>query len=207
MIIDRDDVRLANGVAPELSRPTLTCVMVKKGRMIAADGFMLVSHTTRLEQGEKESDKEVLIPGSLIKQIVPRSVGGVARIKVNGTGEISYLSKGVSGTKLMFDPPTGSFAKIPELLAGIPTEKKFEVALSASLLKKLCSCLPANAQIRFGFTASDKAVEFDVPNSDRKIKGILMPMFIQHGAPWPRWAGDPEVKDEHSATAADGLQG
>jgi len=203
MKLDKWDIALTNACAKEDSRPVLTNLCLRNGKLAASDSFMLVVRDVELAEGE--NPPETLLPVKILKTI-KTNTKNIAELTINYKCEISYkLDTGEPveyETSMSFKPSnSGAFPDYDQLFP--KDQKKTAVTtVSANLLKQFVKCLPDGGIVRLGIinTAgekrSDQPVEFhcEDPFGERPIYGMLMPMFVD----WSKfkWTRAEEKKQE-----------
>ena len=188
MKLDRFDLALVNAACKddETARPMLQCLHFTKGRVEAADGFMLAVRDLDLQDGEEKP--EALINTRMVKQIKPARRQDAILSIVDGKAKVDYLKDDGTGEPAEFEPSISfatygdgkSFPDTGQLWA--TAEKKAQIAVSVKLLKQLIACLPVDGILRIGITEPTSPLEFECPNMDRPIRGMIMPMYVE-------WAG------------------
>jgi len=184
MKLDKYDIAMVNGACKddEAARPMLQCLHFTKGRVEAADGFMLAVRDLDLKDGEEKP--EALINTRMLKQIKPaRRQEAILSIS-DGKAKVSYQKDDGTGEPAEFEPSMSfatfgdgkSFPDTDQLWASV--EKKAQIAVSVNLLRKLLVCLPADGILRIGVTEPAAPLEFECSHMDRPIRGMLMPMFV-----------------------------
>ena len=195
MKLDKYDIALVNGTSKEVARPMLQNVHLNKGRLEAADGFILAFREADVSPEEKEIT--TLLPAGILRTI--KSTPKKQAILTVGTEELQIQYQNDAGEPIDYNPtlsfqPGDTTKTYPELKQLFPkdTTKKAHIALSVSLLKKLLTCLPDEGYLRIGITEIDKPLEFECSNMDRPIRGMVMPMFVD----WEdfKWHREPETK-------------
>ena len=206
MKIDKYDMALANAAEKEESRPVLTQICFRDGKLAAADGFMLVCRKADVEKDDGFTGEEVLIPAKMAKQVKP-TAKKPAKLTIKDK-EITATYSGEAGRpmdpKLQFKADLN--AEFPKYEQLFPKGKKYhQYAIGISLLRQLLSCLPKDGTLRMGFGKEvGDPMEFLITggnctdqayDSDRPIYGCLMPMFVQwDGKEWQRANEEAEVK-------------
>lgn len=193
MKIDKWDIALTNGCAKEgSSRPVLTNLCLRNGKLAAADGFMLVVRNAGLAEGE--NPPETMLPSTILKTIKPChsvKVGRIIRkvsaeLSINGRCEVTYKTDTGEPveyeTSMSFKPGNpGTFPNYDQLFPKVQ-EKTAVIALSAKLLKQLVKCLPDDGIVRLGIINPTSPLEFHCTDpfsdSDRPIYGLLMPIVV-----------------------------
>jgi hypothetical protein len=199
MKLDKFDIALTNGCAKEDSRPVLTNLCLRNGKLAAADGFMLVVRDADLAEGE--NPPETMLPAKILKTIKPGhsvKVGRVnrkvsAELTINGRCEVSYKTETGEPveyeTSMSFKPSNpGTFPNYNQLFPK-GQEKTAVTAVSVRLLKQLVKCLPDDGIVRLGIVNPTSPLEFHCTDtfSERPIYGMLMPMYVDWSTfRWPR---------------------
>ena len=198
MKFDKYDIALANGVLDEDSCPILTQICIRDGKLVVANGFMLVCRKADVEPDDGFTNEQVLIPAKMAKQIEP-TAKKLAQLTIKDK-EITATYFSESGLpidpKLQFKADMNTeFPKWEQLF---PKGKKHhQCAISIKLLRQLLSCLPKEGVLRMGFGKGIKdSVEFLVSSAgftdqsydeERPIYGCLMPILVQwQGDEWQR---------------------
>jgi len=202
MKLDEYDLALVNAACEEdeTARPMLQCLHFTKGRVEAADGFMLAVRDLDLKDGEEKP--EALLSTRMLKQVkLGRWQEAVLSI-TDGKALVNYLKDDGTGAPAEFEPSVSfavfrdgkSFPNIDKLWASV--EKKAYIAVNVGLLKKLIACLPADGIMKIGLTEPTDPLEFECSNMDRPIRGMLMPMDVN----WDdhKWHGKVETKETES---------
>jgi len=191
MKLDKYDVAMVNAACKqdETARPMLQCLHFTKGRVEAADGFMLATRDLDLQDGEEKP--EALLNTKMIKQIKPaRRQEAILQI-TDKRATVSYQDE--EGKPAEFEPSI-SFATFDATFPNTDPlwtspEKKAQIAISVLLLKKLIACLPdgGGSILRIGITEPTAPLEFECSSMDRPIRGMLMPMYVDwDGFKWHR---------------------
>ncbi len=196
MKIDRYDIALINGAckSDEAARPTLRCLHLTKGRIEAADGFMLAVRD--LDLGKDEAKPETLLPIKMLKQIKTSEKQQAIMAVIDGKATITYRDD--KGKPVDFEPSLSfktfgdgkNFPNTDQLW--VNTEKKAYIAVNVDLLKKLVACLPNSGILRLGITDPKEPLEFDCSNMDRPIRGMIMPMYVEWSG--HEWHGKAEAE-------------
>lgn len=189
MKLDKYDPKVAYGADTTDSRPVLQCVCLRDGKLVSADGFMLVIREATFEDGDKLKDNEqLLFPADIMKLLKP-SFQKTAIMVMEEDGSITvtyrhYKTNEVIEPVLSFRPSNiGTFPNYTQLFP--KGTKHYQYAVSVGLLRKLLRCLPKEGILRLGFAEkSSDPVEFvchpDDSGADfeRPIRGLVMPMFV-----------------------------
>jgi len=200
---------LANAAAAEESRPVLTQICFRDGKLAAANGFMLVCRKADTEPDDGFTGEQVLIPAKMAKQVKPTAKKPAKLTTKDEEITATYLERGEPiDPKLQFKADLN--AEFPKYEQLFPKGKKhFQYAISISLLRQLLSCLPRDGILRLGFQphkedGTPQAMEFLITGGnctdqaydfDRPIYGMLMPMYAQwDGKEWQRANEETEVK-------------
>lgn len=189
--LDKYDIAMANAVGKEDGCSTLCNICLKDGKLVAADGYMLIVRDAEIIEGERDS--EILLPGSIIKTIRTTPKRQAELVCEDANLSVSY--KNEVDLPIDYDP-TLTFkhcntdtSKYPDYLPLFPkdTAKKAHIALGVGLLKRLISCLPEDGFLRMGITDDTSPLEFECVNPGRPIRGMIMPMGIDwEGFEWHR---------------------
>lgn len=196
MKVTKNDLRLTNGVADAKERrPMLSNVLLRDGKLIAADGFLLVGREADLDENEPMAWKpEVLLAPAMLKTARTKNKTDMGEVTLELDDTLKVTVKDARG--LIKDPlytfrrpsEVGTFPSYNK--AVVVAEKKAHVAVSLKNLRKLLSCLPEEGMVRIGVGTPSEPVEFHVgkPEDDRPIRAFLMPMFV----PWDehKWANE-----------------
>lgn len=176
--LDQKDVALTKATT-SFSKPVLNNMCVKDGKLITADGFMLVMRDANCDNNEQE----VLIPAKIINSLKVNS-NRIADINADkDTIEVNFIDnkgniKPDEYTATYKTYATGVFPDVEALYKN--TNKKAEIALNVSLLKRLLSCLPNSGTLRLKISELTNPVEFNCYVGDeRPIYGLLMPMYVE----------------------------
>uniref|UniRef100_A0A6M3J334 DNA polymerase n=1 Tax=viral metagenome TaxID=1070528 RepID=A0A6M3J334_9ZZZZ len=182
MKLDRYDIAMVNAACKqdETARPMLQCLHFTKGRVEAADGFMLATRDLDLQDGEEKP--EALLNTKMIKQIKPARRQETILQITDKRATVSYQDE--EGKPVEFEPSISfatfdaTFPDTDQLWTSL--EKKAQIAISVSLLKKLIACLPdgVGSILRIGITEPTAPLEFECSNMDRPIRGMIMPMHV-----------------------------
>ena len=183
MKIDRYDLALVNATCGETTRPMLQCLHFTKGRVEAADGFMLVVRDLDLQ--EDEDKPEALINFKMIKKIKPERRQEIFLAITDSKATVNYRKE--TGEPAEYEPSI-SFATYKDGKLFPDTdqlwttaEKKTQIAVGVGLLKKLLAIMPNEGILRIGITEPTAPIEFVCSNMGRPIRGMLMPMFVDWG--------------------------
>jgi hypothetical protein len=155
--------------AGEDSRPVLTHVMLKKGVMVAADGFMLAQTSVGYD-----GDEPILLNAAdLLKS---KDIKHTNDICVTVGKETAQM---VGKDTLISKLGSGDF---PNYEALYPKgEVSFQIALNTDILTKVAKMGGKGAIVRFTFRDQSGPTEIEIkqPYDDETImKGLLMPMFV-----------------------------
>ena len=196
MKIDKYDMALANAATRDESRPILTQICFKDGRLAVSGGYILVCRKADTEKDDG-FEGEVLIPAKMAKVIKPtdkKPARMTIKDKVITTTYYNESGKEVD-PKLQFKADLNTeFPKFTELF---PKGKKYyQYAIGIGLLRELISCLPKDGILRLGFMEDCiSPMEFRVSGNvsadydcARPIYGLVMPMVV----PWdePIWVNE-----------------
>jgi len=194
MKLDKYDLALVNAACgdEDTARPMLQCLHFTKGKVEAADGFMLAERDLDLQEGEKKP--EALLNFRMVKKIKPERRQEAILAITDGKANVNYQQP--DGEPVEFTPSisfgtlNGTFPNTDALW--VTGEKKAQIAVSVGLLKKLIATLPLDGILRIGITNEKSPLEFECSNMDRPIKGMIMPMFVD----WKehKWHGKVETK-------------
>jgi len=202
--IDKYDMALANAAATDKGGSVLTQICIKDGKLVAADGFMLVCRKADIEEGDGFAE-QVLVPVKQVKNIKP-TAKYPAKMTIKGKKiTATYYNK--LGVRI--DPELQFKAGIndtfPDVAQLFPKGKKYyQYALGIGLLRKFLSCLPKDGILRLGFMESSfSPMEFCVSGKvpkdydcKRPIYGMIMPMFVNwEGDEWQRANEEETVKE------------
>jgi hypothetical protein len=205
---------MAKGVTGKSeSRPILENVLLRNGRLVAADGFMLVTKKADLQEGEKlGQDEEVLIPARMLEYLKPGR-GDHVELELEESGSLYAVIRNDNGDakdpSYHFLPGRGGDAKKYPDYENITLprgEKQAVVAVGAKLLRKFLSCLPDDGVLRIGIIDSRSPVEFSIADGSGGLyRGVIMPMFTQ----WDevRWLKDELGLKEEADEAPDAEHG
>jgi len=196
MRLDRYDLALVNAACNEhdTARLVLQCLHFTKGRVEAADGFMLVVRDLDLQEGEEKP--EALLNARMVKQIKPaRRQEAILQI-TDKRATVNYHDE--EGKPAEFEPSIsfavyGDGKSFPSTdVLWTTMEKKAQIAIDVGLLKKLIAILPADGILRIGIIDEKSPLEFECSNMDRPIRGMIMPMYVD----WKehKWNGKIETK-------------
>jgi len=199
MKLDRYDIALTKGVAPEDSRPMLGNIHLKDGRLSVADGFLII--TREADITEEEKGIETLIPAKIFREVKvsPHQITHLAITPDTLTVTHQKAEKPIPfNPTLSFQPYDAGTGKYPSLnlyITSQHTEKQAQIAVNVGLLKRILSCMPNDGILRLGITGEAVPLEFECGRMDRPIRGLLMPMFVD----WEsfKWHREP-VKEEVS---------
>ena len=183
MKLDKYDVALINATAKEPASKLLQCLHLSKGRIEAADGFMMARRELELEEGEVQP--ETLISAAMFKNIRPSKKQEALLATDNNSVTLTYRNA-EDGQPVEFEPTLSfkaygygeTFPNLDAQYDNSPTEKKAHIAVSVSLLKKLLACLPNEGILRIGINEVAEPMEYECSNMDRPIRGLIMPMFV-----------------------------
>jgi len=206
--IDRYDMALANAAADEESRPVLTQICFRDGKLAVADGFMLVVRNADTEPDDGFTGEQVLIPAKMAKQVKP-TARKPAKFTIKDK-EITVAYSDKTGRpidpKLQFKADLN--AEFPKYEQLFPKGKKHhQYAISISLLRQLLACLPKTGTLKLGFMEKPTdPMEFIVGNAgltdqsydeERPIYGCLMPMYVSwdDDKEWQRANEETEVEE------------
>jgi len=207
MKLDKYDIKLTNGCAKEQSRPILTNVCLRDGKLAAADGFMLVVRDADL--GEGENPPETMLPTSILKTVKADSKR-IANLEINDGCKLSYYRENLA--PLDYEPvlsfKLGTDKAFPDFDQLFPKEQKKTAvtAVSVGLLKKLCSILPDDGILRLGISNPvgsgeyAQPIEFHCGKMDRPIYGLLMPMYVD----WQDFKWTRAKEEKQSNTSKEG---
>lgn len=184
MKLDSLDHRLARGVCKELGRPVLHQVMVRKGELAVADGFLLVRREGDFTPDDTLRDTEVGLPASILKTV---RMGERESAEVVLSEDKTRFTLTVQDEKGKAKEPVLTFSALRDVYPAFehiaPSAlKKAEVAVDIKLLRKLLSCLPDDGYLRMGLGEKSEPVEFyitswSVSAKERPYRALLMPIF------------------------------
>ena len=211
MKLSKSDLRLVNGVAQEKSRPSLGHVLLRRGRLVAADGFILVMKQVSEEGETLGQEQDVLLPTAMLNLLKPGK-HETAEVVLGEDNTLRAVVRELGGRK---KDPEFVFNRVdrdvhfPKYEANVPRNEKVGcVALDIKLLKKLLSSLPGEGILRIGVAQPNEAVEFCINDEqERPIRAFQMPMFVPwEGSQWLiddlKWKGElppvEEAKEEES---------
>jgi len=221
MKLTKDDLRIVNGVAAETSRPVLGHVLLRRGKLAVADGFLLVVKDADFEEGDGlAEEEEVLLPPDMLSFLKP---GKSEHVRVKMESPFDDISATISATiiganNLPKDPTLHffpgrvgehTFPKYEQVI-GSPG-KKAVTAVDVNLLRKLLKCLPERGTLKIRVGEMTQPIEFCFTNAlDRSdIRAFVMPMFVNVGEQmWaeddPTWKKkEADVGGSHLAEAED----
>jgi hypothetical protein len=189
--LSKSDLKVANAAATEENRPSLYHVLLRDGKLVAADGFILVVKKANLDPKERLAKAgEVLLPTKMMDALKP-SGRETAEVILAGDGKLNAY---VVGLNRLAKEPIFVFTQ-PRTEANFPAyetkaiprnEKEAKVALNIVLLRKLLSALPQKGTLRIGVGKPTDPVEFAIMGEDEEIvRAFQMPMFID----WDEFEG------------------
>jgi hypothetical protein len=166
-----DELNIANGVSDELSRPVLECVRIGEGKMVTADGFMLV-----VKPITTEGEGHILVQGNtLLKAQQLLEHGSCVLESKDNNAAIKALSPAAPRVIIGDELVEGEFPKYEGLY---PEGKPIaQIAVGVGLLKRLLKCLPAADSIMIQFRIREgqgTPIEFVAGETS----GLIMPMFV-----------------------------
>ena len=160
--LNKTDRLIVNAVAKDTGRPVLHCVHISKGRIEAANGFVLMERKI-----DYNGDDLMLDISDIAKHKDAKGLDGVVYTSdgdnIKAIGEsINIISK-VEGT-------------FPNTEALYPTaEPVFKISLSKDRIMEALKCLDKNEeQVKFYFYGADQPVKLETLSGD--VKGLIMPM-------------------------------
>ena len=155
---------LVNAASRDNSRPVLHCLHVTKGKLQAADGFIL------MERNLDYDDENVLLDVSDIAK--HKDAKGLEGVIYTGDGDnIKTIGQDVN----IISPIVGTFPDTDKLY---PTsEPVFQIALSRKHLLDILKCLDKDENlIKFTFYGKESPAKIEVGDD---VKGLIMPMSIK----------------------------
>lgn len=190
MKLDQHDLRLARlALPPGPTRPELSCLYLHKGRLVAADGYIMAYRAADCEEAEK--DLSALLPRQVLDRVKVSQGHTLALEVVAERATITPMTK--EGKLVEYEPSISfglehsAYPNYEGTLAVLPTKKQAEVAFNVGLLKRLLSVLPDTAVLKLGIQGPGDCVEFAVELPNRPIRGGLMPMMTQwSGQEWEK---------------------
>lgn len=194
MKLTKNDLKLTNAVADEKERrPVLSNVLLRKGRLIAADGFMLVGRQADLNREERLAKEEsVLLPARILRLIKPQRKETIElELGEDNTVKVTIKEGGrVKDPTLSFSLPQdiGSF---PIFDNAIPVSDKLaHTAIDLKKLRKFLASLPDEGILRLGIGEPSDIIEGYVwgIGDGQPTRAFIMPMYV----PWEdhKWAKD-----------------
>lgn len=180
MKLDRHDFAMTNCCSKEGSNPALKAVCFRNGKLIAANGFILIAREADITSEEK-TEEEFLMPTSVLKIAKPK----------NNKAEVSFAKgiikftykEGELNKPIQYEPEIyakteiGKFPNYLSIINESSTKKKAQILLSIRELKKVLSTMPDDGHIALGIESTTAPIEFECTSMKRPVRGLLMPIF------------------------------
>jgi hypothetical protein len=177
-IIRVGDLNIANGILENAGRPVLECVRIGDGKMVTADGFMLIVKPTTTK-----GEGEILVRGETL--LKAQSVFGQGSCVVESKGENVTIKALADATPRVIIGDKLENPPFPKYEALYPTDKPIaQIAIGISLLKRLFQCLPPEDNMMIQLRIREGGgtpIEFVAGETS----GLIMPMFV--GAESEHW--------------------
>jgi DNA polymerase III sliding clamp (beta) subunit (PCNA family) len=194
MKLSRTDLKVANAAVGDTTRPVLTSLLIRDGKIAASDGFILALRKLSPEEGDGiGKDKDYQIPVEMIKKLKPKSN---QKLNITVNEEMTTMNiceKAERGELEINTEPylsahmvQGSFPNYEQLF---PKKKKaLEITVSADILRKLLNCVPVKSFVRIGITSNPESpieiMATDDHDQDNPIRCLLMPAMYKWDKGW-----------------------
>lgn len=206
MKISKDAMKVANATAKEEYRPAYRQVLLRDGKLLAADGYMAAMTAVEVKEGDRICQEEVLLPKEIFNLKPSEKNRESVEVTLQPDGD-TIEAKVIIDAAQHWKDPSLTFRRerheYPPLERIIPRfEKKARVCLNIELLRRALSCMPKQGNVYIGLGGEQEAVEFFYNNfADKPIRVIQMPMFVE-----PErfiWAkDDPDYQQKEEETGA-----
>jgi hypothetical protein len=164
-----DELNIAHGVSDEHSRPILECVRIGEGKMVTADGFMLV-----VKPITTEGEGYILVLGRTILKAQQLLEYGSCTIESEGKN-VTIKPVGELAIVLTDELDEGEFPRYEGLYP--EDEPIAQIAIGIPLLKRLIECLPPEDDVLIQLRIREgqgTPIEFVAGETS----GLIMPMFV-----------------------------
>lgn len=193
MKLSRTDLRLAKAACKDDCRPVLTNVLLRDERLLASDGFLLVTKRVRLEaQDTLRKDEDVFLPRAMLNRLKP-GPKETAEVEIDGNNYRAIIRRNCLSIRepiLLYSVPKpgGKFLDLSNI--SIPPRKQAEVAVNIELLRDLLNCLPSKGTLKIGVGSKTDPVEFSIVGlgDPEPVRGAMMPMYVE-------WENHKWIKD------------
>ena len=163
--LNKNQLAVANAAAKDQARPVLAAVHVERGRIVAADGYIMVAVEVFTPRGA-----DMLVPRDTFKK-APKPTRNFPDVELHPDGSISHLGSTVDNGLV-----TGEFPK-PDTYLGLHPGKSHRVAFDPAVLKKLLASIGDATVIRLYVKGEGEMVHFEA-NTEERHHGAIMPMYV-----------------------------
>jgi len=161
--LNKVDRLICNAAAKDTERPVLHCVHISKGKIEAANGFVLMER-----KSDYDGDDILLDIADIAKHKDAKGLGGV--VYTNDGDNIKAIGESIN----IIPKREGSF---PNTDAVYPKEEPvFKISLSRTRILEALKCLDKDEdQLKLYFYGKEYPVKIEAVSGD--VKGLIMPML------------------------------
>ena len=174
LTITKDQARVVNTAAKDGARPGLAAVCLRKGKMVAANGYVMAEVTPEsLGQTPDEAAHDLLIPASLLKpsKLSARDTNLIS----TRDGQVQLEAKDAT---ISAPPAEGTFPGYDQLWPQYSHDKEeYSYGFSREVLKTIVDTMPDDGKAIFRFYGMSKPCAIDT--LDGGLRMIAMPIFIK----------------------------